>query len=338
MMLTKHELIWVFLFVAAFALPWQVHAECRVISGPAMNLNYDYQRDRSPGSPDPIAIVQFETILTCDDVAEGEAWPLLVMSHTGSGYSTQSTSNIGMVNLLKGMQDSVGFVWRNSVDGNEKRMSYSHSENMERSLTKSGNTIRVHDDFYFYYITGMLQPGRDISPSPINVSYKNKSGAYPLYSLEFPSIPLFARSCMLNTARMAIDYETIHADDLRSPDKEPLPQLVRSQDLELVCDLGTNVGFRVTPAKQQMNNIMLMSDTLDSSAKGVGVKMRYKNMARSQHEVRFGETLHWGRTPETGPVSSQKINIPLEFYLVKTTLEVNPGEFEATATLEMRYE
>ncbi|VFB10263.1 P pilus assembly protein, pilin FimA [Aeromonas salmonicida] len=337
-MLTKHELIWVFLFIAAFSLPWQVHAECRVISGPAMNLNYDYQRDRSPGSPDPIAIVQFETILTCDDVSGGEAWPLLVMSHAGSGYSTQSTSNIGMVNLLKGMQDSVGFVWRNSVDGNEKRMSYSHSENMERSLTKSGNTIRVHDVFYFYYIAGMLQPGRDISPSPINVSYKNKSGAYPLYSLEFPSIPLFARSCMLNTARMAIDYETIHADDLRSPDKEPLPQLVRSQDLELVCDLGTNVGFRVTPAKQQMNNIMLMSDTLDSSAKGVGVKMRYKNMARSQREVRFGETLNWGRTPETGPVSSQKINIPLEFYLVKTALEVNLGEFEATATLEMRYE
>ena len=337
-MLIKHELLWVFLFIAAFALPWQVHAECRVISGPAMNLNYDYQRERSPGSPDPIAIVQFETILTCDDVSEREAWPLLVMSHTGSGYSPQSTSNIGMVNLLKGMQDSVGFVWRNSVDGNEKRMSYSHSENMERSLTKSGNTIRVHDFFYFYYISGLLQPGRDIAPSPINVSYKNKSGTFPIYSLEFPSIPLFARSCMLNTARMAIDYETIHADDLRSPDKEPLPQLVRSQDLKLVCDLGTNVGFRVTPAKQQMNNIMLMSDTLDGSAKGVGVKMRYSNMAGTQHEVHFGETLHWGRTIETGTPITQNINIPLEFYLVKTASEVSPGKFEATATLEMRYE
>lgn len=338
MTLTKHELIWFFLLAAASFLPSQARAECRVISGPAMSLNYDYQRDRAPGSPDPIATVQFETILSCDDVSEGEQLPLLVMSHSGSGYSTQSTPNIGVVNLLKGMQDSVGFVWRNSIDGNEKRMSYSRSEKIERSLTKSGNTIRVHDSFYFYYIAGLLQPGRDIAPSPINVSYKNKSEVLPLYSLEFPSIPLFARSCMLNTERMAIDYEAIHADDLRNPEQEPLPQLVRSQDLELVCDLGTSVGFRVTPAKQQMNNIMLMSDTLESSAKGVGVKMRYQNMARSQQEVRFGETLHWGRTPETGTISSQKINIPLEFYLVKTAKKVNPGPFEATATLEMRYE
>ncbi|HHQ4457145.1 TPA: fimbrial protein [Aeromonas hydrophila] len=337
MILTKHDLMWILLFAAASLLPRYAYAECHVISGPSMTLNYDYQRDRVPGSPDPIAIVQFETMLTCDNEEGTGASPRLLMND-GTHYITKSTPNMGEVNLLQGGNDSVGFVWRNIIDGDEKRIASNSSPAIERSLSKSGNAIRVQDSFSFYYVSGLLTPGRNIAPKPINVSYRDKNGVLPLYSLEFPSIPLFARSCMLNTSDMAIDYEHVRASDLRAPDQEPLPQLVRSRHIELVCDPGTNVGFRVTPSKQQVGNIMTTTDTLDSSAKGVGVKIRYRDMERNQHEVRFGETLHWGRTPEGGAVLAQNMNLPFDFYLVKTSSDVNPGRFEATATLEMKYE
>lgn len=337
MMLTKHDLMWVLLFATTSLLPGYAYAECHVISGPSMTLNYDYQRDRVAGSPDPIAVVQFETMLTCDN-EEGEgSSPRLVMNH-GTGHVTKSTPNMGEVNLLQGSKDSVGFVWRNIIDGDEKRIVNNSAQAIERYVSKSGNTVIVKDLFNFYYISGLLEPGRDIAPKPINVSYRDKDGVLPLYSLEFPSIPLFARSCMLNTSNMAIDYEHVRASDLKTPDQEPLSHLIQTRNIELVCDPGTNVGFRVTPSKQQVGNIMTMSDTLDSSAKGVGVKIRYTDMVHSQHEVLFGETLHWGRTPEGGAILSQNMNIPFDFYLVKTEPEVNPGQFEATATLEMRYE
>ncbi|MFM4930319.1 fimbrial protein [Aeromonas dhakensis] len=337
MMLTKHDLMWLLLFAAASLLPRYTYAECHVISGPSMTLNYDYQRDRVPGSPDPIAVVQFETMLTCDNEEGESASPRLVMND-GTDYITTSTPNMGEVNLLQGGNDSVGFIWRNIIDGDEKRIAKNSYPVIERSLSNSGNAIRVQDSFNFYYVSGLLTPGRNIAPKPINVSYRDKDGVLPLYTLEFPPIPLFARSCLLNTSDMAIDYENVRASDLRMPDQDPLPKLVRSRDIELVCDPGTNVGFRVTPSKQQVGNIMIISDTLESSAKGVGVKMRYSDMARNQHEVRFGETLHWGRTPERGNDLSHNMNIPLYFYLVKTAPEVSPGRFEATATLEMKYE
>lgn len=337
MMLTKHDLMWVLLFAAASLLPRYAHAECHVVSGPSMSLNYDYQRDRVPGSPDPIAVVQFETMLTCDNEDGEKTSPRLLMNYSAS-HVTKSTPNMGEVNLLQGTNDTMGFVWRNIIDGDEKRISNNSAQIIERYISKSGSIIRVQDRFNFHYISGLLTPGLNIAPKPINVSYRGKGGVLPLYSLEFPSIPLFARSCLLNTSDMAIDYEHVRASDLRTPDKEPLPQLVRSRNVELVCDPGTNVGFRVTPSKKAMDNIMVISDTLDSSAKGVGVKIRYRDMARSQHEVHFGETLHWGRTPEGGTVLSQNMSIPFDFYLVKTAPEVDPGRFEVTATLEMRYE
>lgn len=127
-------------------------------------------------------------------------------------------------------------------------------------------------------------------------------------------------------------------DLIRTAEQEPLPQMVRSQPFDLECDPGTNVGFRVIAAKQQFGNTLLTSETLDSSAKGVGVKMRYSSLFHTSKEVRFGETMSRGRTAETQYGANQHVTIPFEFYLVKTESDIKPGLFTAHATIEMHHE
>ncbi|MGL5484661.1 MAG: fimbrial protein, partial [Shewanella sp.] len=299
--------------------------------------SYDYQRDRAVGSPDPIATVRFDTELRCDAEQESSP-PVLMIGETAQGYSNHVTRNLGEINMLAGGQDSVGFIWRNSINGQDARIPLGHNAPATRKLIADGSAVRVQDTFHFYYVAGVLQPGRDIAPTPLKVSYQGVNGTAPLYELAFPSIPLFARACSINSQRMDIDFERVEMGDIRKIGEEPLSKVVRQQDLEIVCDPGTNVGFRVTPARQQDGNVILGSDTLASAAKGVGVKMRYSNAARSQHEVRFGETLHWGRTSEARTAAEQSVNIPFEFYLVRTTPDIVAGKFEAQATLEMRHE
>lgn len=336
MMLTKNELLWTLIVAGLACYPWQAKAECHVVGEPAMTMSYDYQRDRAVGSPDPIAEVTFETRLRCDDESNGQP-PMLEMGLAGRGYNVRTMPNIGEVNLLSGSMDSVGFVWHNNINGQLRRVVV-NGEPVQRTLAANDDTIRVRDTFYFYYVAGALQPGRDIAPTPIPISYQGSAGRIPLYTLEFPSIPLFARACTVKTAKMDIDFGNVEMNQIRSADQDPLPQMVRSQPLELECDPGTNVGFRVMAAKQQFGNTLLTSETLDSSAKGVGVKMRYSSLARTSKEVRFGETMSWGRTAETSYGANQHVTIPFEFYLVKTESGITAGLFTADATIEMRHE
>lgn len=336
-MLSKQEIFWVMALAGAMLYPWQARAECQVIGGPNMSLSYDYQRDRAVGSPAPIATVRFDTELRCD--AESDATPpLLVMGEGEQGYSKQVSRNIGEVNMLMGGEDSVGFRWRNNVRGREALIPLGQSNPITRTLMADGESFWVNDTFQFYYVAGALQPGRDIAPSPLQINYKGASGSTPLYELVFPSIPLFARACSVSSQRMDIDFGKVEMNDIRKTGEEPSAKVVRHQDLELTCDPGTNVGFRVIPARQQDNHILLGSDTLDSTAKGVGLKMRYHNLARSQHDIRFGETLLWGRTNESRTQTAQSVNIPFEFYLVRTEDNISAGKFEAQATLELRHE
>ena len=337
MMLTKQEVFWVMALAGAMLYPWQARAECRVTAGPNMSLSYDYQRDRAVGSPDPIATVRFDTELHCD-VEHELSQPVLMIGERAQGYRNQVTRNMGEVNILAGGQDSVGFVWRNSINGEEKRVSLGQSNPVTRKLTANGAAVRVQDTFHFYYVAGALQPGRDIAPAPLTVSYQGAGGISPLYELVFPSIPLFARACSVRNERMDIDFGNVNMNDIRETGAEPLSQVVRQQALELVCDPGTNVGFRVIPARQQDNNILLGSETIGTAAKGVGVKMRYSNLAKSLREVHFGETQQWGRTSEVRSATEQSVNIPFEFYLVRTTPDIEAGKFEAQATIEMRHE
>jgi type 1 fimbria pilin len=337
MMLTKQEVFWVMALAGAMLYPWQARAECRVTGGPNMNLSYDYQRDRVAGSPDPIATVRFDTELHCD-AAHEISQPVLMMGPTAQGYNNQLARNIGEINMLAGGQDSVGFVWRNSINGEEKRISLGQSHPVTRKLKADGTTVRVQDSFHFYYVAGALQPGRDIAPTPLQVAYQGANGISPLYELVFPSIPLFARACSIRSERMDIDFGSVQKNDIRQSGEEPLSQVVRQQALELVCDPGTNVGFRITPARQQDNNILLGAESLGTAAKGVGVKMRYSNRAKSLREVHFGETLPWGRTSEVRSASEQSVTIPFEFYLVRTMPDIEAGKFEAQATIEMRHE
>ncbi|MFQ1743818.1 fimbrial protein [Aeromonas veronii] len=336
MMLTKNELLWTLIVAGSACCPWQAKAECLVVGEPAMTMGYDYQRDRAVGSPDPIATVTFETQLRCDGESNGQL-PMLEMGLAGRGYNARAMPNIGEVNLLPGNMDSVGFVWRNSINGQQNRVA-GNGEPVRRTLATDGDTIRVQDSFYFYYVAGALQPGRDIAPAPIPVSYQGSAGRVPLYTLEFPAIPLFARACTVKTEKMDIDFGKVEMNQIRSADQDPLPQMVRRQPLELECDPGTNVGFRVIAAKQQFGNTLLTSEALDSSAKGVGVKMRYSSLARTSKEVRFGETMTWGRTAETRYGTNQFVTIPFEFYLVKTESDITAGLFTADATIEMRHE
>lgn len=301
-----------------------------------MTMSYDYQRDRAVGSPDPIARVTFETQLSCDGENNNQL-PTLEMGLPGRSYHARAMPSIGEVNLLSGNMDSVGFVWRNSINGQQRRVAF-NGEPVQRTLATDGDTIRVHDSFDFYYVAGALQPGRDIAPAPITVSYQGDAGRVPLYTLEFPSIPLVARACTVKTDKMDIDFGKVEMNQIRPAEQEPLPQMVRSQPLDLECDPGTNVGFRVMAAKQQFGNTLLTSETLDSSAKGVGVKMRYSSLARTSKEVRFGETLSWGRTAETQYGANQHVTIPFEFYLVKTESDITAGLLQADATIEMRHE
>lgn len=337
MMLTKQEIFWVMALAAGMLSPWQARAECRVTGGPNMSLSYDYQRDRAVGSPDPIATVRFDTELRCDAEQESSL-PVLMIGETAQGYSNHITRNMGEVNMLAGGQDSIGFVWRNTLNGQDARILLGHNAPATRKLIADGSAIHVQDTFHFYYVAGVLQPGRDIAPTPIQISYQGVNGTAPLYELVFPSIPLFARACSLRSERMDIDFGNVEMGDIRKMGEEPSAKVVRQQDLELTCDPGTNVGFRITPARQQDNQILLGSDTLDSAAKGVGLKMRYHNIARSQHDIRFGETLQWGRTNESRTQAAQSVNIPFEFYLVRTEDNISAGKFEAQATLELRHE
>lgn len=335
MMLTKHELLWTLLLAGAVCYPWQARAECRTVGEPAMTLYYDYQRDRAAGSPDPIARVNFDTELRCDAPSEAQQ---LQLDLAGRGYSSVPTPNIGEVNMLADSKNSVGFVWHNRVNGREQRV-VAGGAPLTRSLSADGETIRIHDAFHFYYLSGLLQPGFDISPSPIQVSYLGKAGKVPLYELNFPAIPLFARSCSIKTPRMDVDFDKVEQNLIQGSEQEPLPAVVRQLSLELDCDPGTNVDFRVTATKQQFGHTLLNSETLDTSAKGVGVKMRYASSNfRSNQEIRFGETLRWGRTPELGYAAVQRVSIPFEFYLVKTESEVVPGRLEANANIEIRHE
>ncbi|TNI14824.1 fimbrial protein [Aeromonas veronii] len=336
MMLTKNELLWTLLVAGLACYPWQAKAACRVVGDPAMTMSYDYQRDRAVGSIEPIATVTFETQLRCDGESSGQL-PMLEMGQAGRSYNARTVPGIGDVNLLSGSMDSVGFVWRNSINGQQRRVAF-NGEPVQRTMAADGDTIRVLDSFYFYYVAGALQPGRDIAPAPITVSYQGDAGRVPLYTLEFPSIPLVARACTVKTEKLDIDFGKVEMNQILSAELPPLPEMVRSQPIELECDPGTNVGFRVTNAKQQFGTTLLTSETLDSSAKGVGVKMRYISLARTAKEVRFGETMSWGRTAETRYGANQFVTLPFEFYLVKTESDIKPGLFTAEATIEMRHE
>lgn len=336
-MLIKQEIFWVAALVAVMLYPWQASAECRVTGGPNMSLSYDYQRDRAAGSPDPIATVRFDTELHCDSEPEISP-PELIIGQTAHGYSNQVTRNIGKINMLAGGQDSVGFIWRNNINGEEQHIPLGQSNPLTRKLIADGTAIRVQDTFHFHYVAGALQPGRDIAPAPLEVSYQGGDGVIPLYELVFPSIPLFARACSIRSEHMDIDFGHVEMNEIRKVGEEPSSKVVRKQELELVCDPGTNVGFRITPARQQDSNILLGTETLDSAAKGVGIKMRYSSFSRKLHDVRFGESLSWGRTTEGYSATKQPVNIPFEFYLVRTTPDIEAGKFEAQATLEMRHE
>ncbi|WP_421225241.1 fimbrial protein [Aeromonas jandaei] len=332
MMLTKNELLWTLLVAGLACYPWQAKAACRVEGDPAMTMSYDYQRDRAVGSIEPIATVTFETQLRCDGESSGQL-PMLEMGQAGRSYNARTVPGIGEVNLLSGNTDSVGFSWNNKVNGQKRSVAF-NGQPIRRTLTGEVDTIHVQDSFKFYYVAGALQPGRDIAPAPIPVSYQGEL----LYTLEFPAIPLFARACTVKTERLDIDFGKVEMNQILSAELPPLPEMVRSQPIELECDPGTNVGFRVTNAKQQFGTTLLTSETLDSSAKGVGVKMRYISLARTSKEVRFGETMSWGRTAETRYGANQFVTLPFEFYLVKTESDIKPGLFTAEATIEMRHE
>ncbi|WP_321150878.1 fimbrial protein [Aeromonas jandaei] len=316
--------------------PTMVYAECHVVEPPVMQYSYDYQRDRSVGSSIPIATVNFETVLECEQ-SPGDSHLDLIIDN-GGGWQSKVTPYHGQVMMRPELRDSVGIVWNNRIASDEARVEFSSGKPFSRRIGSHSGRIRVSDSFDFYYIAAGISPGMDISPGTISVNYGNGSHVTNLYELNFPAIPLHALSCSVDSDNIDISFGKVNELEIGNVDDKPLDSVVKRVDWNIQCDPGTNVGLRINTAKSFLNNVVIPQEILEGNADGIGIKMRYLSMARSIQDIQFGQTMPWGKIPDSKHRAKQSVLIPLEFYLVKTKSNTQPGKLQASATIELRHE
>lgn len=317
-------------------IPTMVYAECHVVEPPVMQYSYDYQRDRSVGSSIPIATVNFETVLECEQPSEDSHLDLII--DNAGGWQSRVTPYHGQVMMLPEFRDSVGIVWNNRMASDEARVEFSGGKPYSRRIGNHPGRIRVSDSFAFYYIATGISPGMDISPGTITVNYGNGSDVVNLYELNFPSIPLHALSCSVDNENIDVSFGKVNELDIGNVGDEPLDSVIKRVDWNIQCDSGTNVGLRVNTAKSFLNNVVIPQEILEGNADGIGIKMRYLSMAKSNQDIKFGQTMPWGKIPDSQYRAKQSVFIPLEFYLVKTKSDTQPGKLQASATIELRHE
>lgn len=333
-MTIKEPLLATAMLMLCALIPTRAYAGCYLVEPPVMQFSYDYQRDRSIGSTVPIATVSFDSVLECEPSSDGTSFDLIM--DNAKGWQSKVSPYQGRVMMLPEYRDSVGLVWHNSVENDETKVDLERGQPFSRKI--SSGRVRVNDRFDFYYVAAGILPGMDISPGNITINYSDGKKTDGLYELNFPAIPLHALSCSVDSENLNVSFGKVNEENIGDISQEPLDAVIRRIDWSIQCDPGTNVGLRVNTAKSYLNNVVVAHDVLDGDADGIGVKMRYLSMERAKQDIQFGQTMPWGKTPDSQYKAKQSVFIPLEFYLVKTKNNTTPGKLQASATIELRHE